>query len=227
MSIFKAVLENLNTELAQRYKLLQEKAYQHGMIFPDMEEITLEQLKKVEATIEREIILQELREDLEIKPEFHIDNEEHLDWYLRKRVDYNAELEAIKAQYEKLKQSTESKLSKLDSLYKSEAEMYTKFNYEKTGKKTMIRPYGTVQLKDEKAKWSIESEKDLQIWLMSLTDEERMEYKCKPKTYDRDLELIKKRAEMIREKQGLEICMGLKYEPAGLHFKLQLPKEKE
>lgn len=230
MSIFKTIVEQENTELAARYQhlLLHAKNLKvESVLQKEFDEITEEICNELQDTIDREVMCQEVREQLGLDMEFHINSTDNLDWYLQKRLHYNSEIEAIKAQYDKLKTSTESQLYRLDNLFKEEAEGFTKSEYERTGKKTMIRPFGTAQLKDEKAKWVIEEERDLQKWLASLTDEEREEYKCKPKEWTRDLDAIKARAEKIRQHQGLESCMGLKWEAPGLHFKLQLPKEEK
>lgn len=186
--------------------------------------ITKAKLDHFQILIESASAQKEFRKEKGTK--FEIDNEESLDWYLGKRLEYHNELEAVKAQYDKLLKQISSKATSIDFLFMDQAVAFAGAEYERTGVKTMILPHGTVAIRTTKSSWSIEDEDKLQTWLDKLSVGDKTFFEVYPKTWTRNLDALKLNAEKAFNDPNNKFSVeGLKRDPGGDKVSLRFPKE--
>lgn len=231
MSIFGQVVEKQSTYLTDRYNALKmhaENLQVDLQIIGVPLEITAESLDEWQKQIDAEALKNEIRTELGAHTqEFHIDSIEHLDWFLQKRLHYHAELAAIKAQYDALIRTTQGNINSLDFLYKNEAEDFVRMECEREGKKTIVRPFASCQLRHEKPAWKVKDEVSLQEWLATLPDDLKQQYGVIPKTYARDLDKVKEAAERVRLESGEASIPGLEYDVGGSRCYIKVPKKEK
>lgn len=205
MSIFNAVKpkQEDDTQLVVRYGHLQQYADILGLadIEPLIQKaglndgLSTEKLNDLQIMIESAVAQADYRHQIHGghgKTNFTITTSDDADWYFKMKVIYRAEANAVKEQYDKLLKSINANINSLDFLFEKQVEDYGWRAYEQDGKKTRVLPHGTIRIKNyANDSYAVADENGLQAWAEKLSPESKDKFGIYPKTWTRNLDVIK------------------------------------
>jgi len=165
--------------------------------------LTTQRLNDYQIAIEVAAAKSEMRAEGHDCTGFKIDSAQAMDWYLKKKLAFSQEREAVKAQYDAILNQIAAKQNSLEFLFEKQAEEYSLARYKITGKKTEIYPHGTVAIVTRQPSLSVGDESALQEWLGNLEPLSKAKFEVFPKTYTRNLDAIKEAVEKGSKVPGI------------------------
>ena len=160
------------------------------------------------------------------KENFQVNDLFSLNWYMKKRLQAVSEIAEITANFKKALARPQQELKNLDFMFMADAEQVAQKLCEKDERKSKVLPYGTVKFINRASSWSVKDEAGLQLAIVALTDEQKARIKATPKTWNRDLDTLKKENEEARRNGKPLPWAGIEYDAGGVKFYLTQGSEK-
>lgn len=150
--------------------------------------------------------------------DFRVHDLETLNWYMKKRLQAVSEIEEISNNFKKALARPQQELRNLEFMFGCDAEQVAMELCEADQRKSKVLPFGTVKFVNRAPSWAIKDESELQLSIAALTDEQKAHIKATPKTWNRDLDTLKKENEAARAAGKPLPWAGLEYDKGGNKF---------